>query len=158
MIKLFVLCVFLFSLSGCANQQGAIGKTQNTDLRTDLKKAERALQEARLLDAEVIYRRLTETKPDLPDIWLRLGNIYARQGKNEAAIHTYSEGLNYQRNDGRLWYNLSVIQVKEAIKTLEDASHFLKGNDDQMARIRLLHNALLGINNQNVNQANQVPE
>lgn len=112
-------------------------------LGTQLEKADRALREARLTDAEVLYRRLTKTHPELPDVWLRLGNVYTRQGQLIAAVRIYKEGLKHSHDDARLWYNLAVARVKQAVRTLEAASRTLPPDSHYRPRIRKLHDALL---------------
>ncbi|MEC4766142.1 tetratricopeptide repeat protein [Halomonas sp. CUBES01] len=147
MNKVIISCLAAFWLMGCASPQVQQSREGEEDgqLREQLKKADEALKEARLMDAEILYREITSEHPDLPNVWLKLGNIYARQGRNEAAIRTYDEGLKYQRDDGRIWYNLAVIQMKEAIETLEDASRVLESDNAQLPRIELLHESLLNV-------------
>ncbi|MDQ7735560.1 tetratricopeptide repeat protein [Halomonas sp. SpR1] len=146
MSRIIVVFFTAWVLTGCAathtqqTQQQGDGK-----LRMQLEKANTALQEARLMDAEVLYSNISSGHPELPDVWLKLGNIYARQGRNAAAIRTYNEGLKYQPNDGKIWYNLAVIQTKVAIETLEDASNVLEADNTYLPRIQLLHESLLDV-------------
>lgn len=137
-----VLCL---ALGACVVAPRPAGPV-DTDLRAKLKQADRALREARLLDAEIFYRDLTQNHPTLPDVWLRLGNIYARQSQNAAAVRVYKEGLRYRRQDGRLWYNLAIVQLKQAVETLEAASRVLPVDGAYRPRIRILHRALLSAN------------
>jgi tetratricopeptide (TPR) repeat protein len=113
------------------------------DLRQQMATAERALREARLSDAEIAYRQLAEAHPRLPNVWLHLGNVYARQLQLEAAVRAYEEGLQHNPHDGRLWNNLALVQLKQAIQTLEASSRVLQPNDLYSERIRQLHEALL---------------
>lgn len=144
-MKWMILAVFCAAIGGCAATPLAPvpGKT---DLRAQLDRADRALREARLLDAEILYRNLTREHPALPDVWLRLGNIYARQSQNLAAVRAYKEGLRYRPHDGRIWYNLAVVQLKQAVETLESASAVLPPDAAYLPRIRRLHRTMLSAN------------
>tara|TARA_R110002020_G_scaffold424072_4_gene633229 strand:+ start:7456 stop:7920 length:465 start_codon:yes stop_codon:yes gene_type:complete len=146
MRKIIVVVFATFVLTGCAGTQTQQMQQQSDGkLREQLEKANTALQEARLMDAEVLYSNISSDHPELPDVWLKLGNIYARQGRNTAAIRTYNEGLKYQPDDGKIWYNLAVIQTKVAIETLEDASNVLEADNTYLPRIQLLHKSLLDV-------------
>jgi predicted Zn-dependent protease len=113
------------------------------DLRQRLEQADLALREARLDDAEILYRDLSASHPRLPEVWLQLGNIYARQAQLEAAMRAYKEGLQHHREDARLWHNLALIELRQSIRTLETASRVLPADDPQHARIERLHRSLL---------------
>lgn len=146
MRKIIVVVFAALVLTGCAGTQTQqVQQQSDGKLRERLEKANTALQEARLMDAEVLYSNISSDHPELPDVWLKLGNIYARQGRNAAAIRTYNEGLKYQPDDGKIWYNLAVIQTKVAIETLEDASNVLEADNTYLPRIQLLHKSLLNV-------------
>lgn len=142
LIRTVLLSLYL-ALAGCA----AAPRQPSTqgDLRTRLERADQALREARLTDAEILYRELTLTHPQLPEVWLRLGNIYARQSQLEAAMRSYKDGMHYASADGRLWYNLALVELKQAIQTLETSSTVLPADSPYRARIQQLHDALLSV-------------
>lgn len=154
-MRLFFTLALVVLLSSCAltpvdtAHQGHTGQqgypTASTDqtIRERMAAAERALSEARLTDAEIAYRELTESHPRLPDVWLHLGNVYARQSQLEAAIRVYNEGLVHRPADGRLWNNLAVVQLKQAIHTLEKSTRVLPAGDPYRARALSFHDALL---------------
>lgn len=131
-------------LSGCVST-GAVrdARADEVDVRTLLRKADQALRDARLTDAEVLYRELTETHPEMPEVWLRLGNVYTRKAQLEAAIRAYRDGLRYDRSDGRLWYNLAIAQLKQAANTLEASSAVLPVDSPYRPQIQALHQSLL---------------
>lgn len=143
-MKQALIMILCLALGACAVAPRS-ADTADTDLRTKLRQADRALREARLLDAEILYRGLAKNHPTLPDVWLRLGNIYVRQSQNAAAVRVYKKGLRYRRQDGRLWYNLAIVQLKQSVETLEAASLMLPPDSTYIPRIRMLHNALLSV-------------
>jgi len=135
---LLSIVLLLAACAGTPTQQA-----KATDFRKQLESADLALREARLNDAEIQYRQLAQSHPQLPDIWLNLGNIYSRQSQLEAAMRAYKQGLRYAGDDGRLWYNLSLVELKQSMLTLETASELLPANSPYLVNIQQLHRALL---------------
>ena len=130
--------------AACATRADRSGNNDNaTALRLNLERADLALREARLVDAEVLYRQLAISHPRLPDVWLQLGNIYARQAQLEAAMRSYKDGLEFNTRDGRLWHNLALIELRQSIHTLEIASELLPSDDPQRHQIEQLHRGLM---------------
>tara|TARA_R110000787_G_scaffold211663_9_gene321508 strand:+ start:32005 stop:32496 length:492 start_codon:yes stop_codon:yes gene_type:complete len=140
-----VLCMLVLGtlLSACVGPSRAVPPQAGDPLRDKLERASLALREARLLDAEVMYRELSVSHPRLPEVWLQLGNIYTRQAQLEAAMRAYKDGLKYTREDGRLWHNLAVVELKQAIQTLETASQVLPADSPYRGHINQLHGRLL---------------
>ena len=137
-----LVLVSCLEIAACASSGDARSIAEG-DLRSELRAADQALREARLTDAEIRYRRLTEEHPEISEAWLRLGNVYTRQAQLEAAIRVYQEGLRYGRTDGRIWYNLAIAQLKQAVDTLEASSAVLPEDSPYRPRIRALHESLL---------------
>lgn len=142
-MKTALALLLMTLLAGCASTPPPQPAAAAAPVQTQLQKADRALREARLTDAEVLYRSLIQTHPELPEVWLRLGNVYTRQGQLDAAVRIYNEGLQHSRNDGRLWYNLAIARVKQAVQTLEASSAELPPDSPYRPRIQQLHDALL---------------
>ena len=141
---LAALLATMIVLCGCASVETSLPPAATASLlRLKLEQADLALREARLIDAEILYRELSVAHPRLPDVWLQLGNIYARQAQLEAAMHAYKDGLEFNPQDGRLWHNLALIELRQSIRTLEMASELLPTEDPQRARLEHLHRALL---------------
>ena len=127
-------------LAGCA-AQGAPRVDYSMD--EQMRRADQAYREARLEDAEVIYHQIVLDHPDLKDVWFRLGNIYTRENQLDAAVRAYERTLELDKNDGRAWYNLSLVHVKEALNTLEAASQTVPPDSPLRPRIVELHDSLL---------------
>lgn len=143
-MKSLYLLIAALLISACSTQPAHLSEAPaKLELRTQLEHADRALREARLVDAEVLYRKLTEAHPRLPDVWLRLGNIYTRQAQLEAAARAYRDGLKHSPEDGRLWHNLALVELKQAIRTLETASQVIPADSPWRAHIEHLHGNLL---------------
>lgn len=142
-MKVILLLAAALLLGACTQRAGRVDHGSEAQLREQLASADLALREARLTDAEVLYRGLARSHPRLPEVWLQLGNIYARQAQLEAAMRSYKDGLQYNREDARLWHNLALIELRQAIHTLETASTVLPRDHPQLARLQQLHRSLL---------------
>jgi tetratricopeptide (TPR) repeat protein len=127
-------------LAGCAAEG-----TPRIDYTLDeqMQRADQSYREARLEDAEVIYRQITQSHPELKEVWFRLGNIYTRENQLDAAVRAYERTLQLDSNDGRAWYNLSLVHVKQGLSTLETASQTLPADSPLRPRINALHDSLL---------------
>jgi len=137
------------SLAGCASNAAhesrsaePLGPVDYT-LDDNLKRADTAYREARLDDAESIYRGIIQQHPTMDTVWFRLGNIYMRQNQYEASVNAYEQTLHYNPQDSRAWYNLSLVRVKQSLQTLEQAAARLDPKDPGRARIIALHDQLL---------------
>lgn len=143
------LVLITLACAGCSALPAAppAGAGQPVQMRLvdRLERADLALKEARLADAEQHYRQLTEEHPRLPDVWLRLGNIYVRQNQLQAAERVYLQGLRYRPKDARLWNNLALVHTKQAVQTLEASSQVLDADSPYLPRIRKFHRALLEV-------------
>lgn len=140
MTRLSILLSVCLLLAGCV----AAGNPKvDYSLDEQLSRADQAYREARLEDAEPIYRQISLSHPELKDVWFRLGNIYTRQIQLDAAVRAYERVIQLDPNDGRAWYNLSLVRVKQATGTLESASQALPADSPFRPRIQALHDSLL---------------
>lgn len=149
-MRRMLLLALGFLIAACSARGPVSASPPSSDLRQRLERADLALREARLVDAEILYRELATSHPRLPEVWLQLGNLYARQAQLEAAMRSYKDGLQYNRDDARLWHNLALVELRQSIRTLETASAVVAASDPQRARLERLHRALL--------QAGQPPD
>ncbi|SEH81159.1 Tetratricopeptide repeat-containing protein [Rheinheimera pacifica] len=83
--------------------------------------ATQAYNEARLNTAETLYLQVLQRNPDYSEANFKLGNIYSRQGRLDAAVIKYEQALAADRSDGRAWHNLALVRVKQAVATLDIA-------------------------------------
>ncbi|TDU30695.1 tetratricopeptide repeat protein [Panacagrimonas perspica] len=140
--SLALICA-MTTVACSSRPQSVPAADERSSLRSKLDRADLALREARLTDAESLYRDLATSHPRLPEVWLQLGNIYARQSQLEAATYSYKQGLRFNPEDGRLWHNLALLELRQSIRTLETASELLPSASPQRTRIEDLHRALL---------------
>ncbi|MEQ8496244.1 MAG: tetratricopeptide repeat protein, partial [Gammaproteobacteria bacterium] len=70
--------------------------------------------------AEPHYRALVAAIPQDAELWFRLGNIYARVDKPDAAVAAYREALVREGDLAKAWFNMGVVQLRQA------ANSFLK--------------------------------
>ncbi|WMS87255.1 tetratricopeptide repeat protein [Pleionea litopenaei] len=115
------LVIAVVLVSGCAssNKVNVAATGDSAPLSKRLAEADRVYEEARLPKAETLYLGIVRDHPKSTNAWLRLGNIYMRQGRVKGAIRCFEEVLKLDPKDGRAWYNLSLARVRQAIDTLE---------------------------------------
>lgn len=101
-------------LTGCA-------VTGPSDLVRLHQQAQSAYAEGRAAEAESHYRQLTERLPTDAEPWFRLGNLYARSQRFDAARHAYREALVRQPNQPKAWHNLGVTHLHQALEALSEA-------------------------------------
>lgn len=70
--------------------------------------------------AEPHYSTLVAAIPQDAELWFRLGNIYARMDRPDAAIAAYREALVRDSDLAKAWFNMGVVQLRQA------ANSFLK--------------------------------
>ncbi len=84
--------------------------------------------------AEALYQGLARSAPNDPETWLRLGNLYARAERPDAAADAYHRGLLLAPSDARLWYNLGIVRQRQAHAALIQAHQFMADDDPLLAR------------------------
>jgi cytochrome c-type biogenesis protein CcmH/NrfG len=55
--------------------------------------------------------------------WFKLGNVYARTNRPDAAKKAYREALVRKPENAKAWHNLGVIQLREAALSFIRAKH-----------------------------------
>lgn len=144
-----VFCVLaILALVGCVHSPGVSSETANAKKLSDLnRQAYQAFQHAMLERAEPLYRQIVERQPSNYDAYFMLGNIYLRLGQLDAAVIHYRKALELNSDDTRIWYNLYLAMVQQAIDTLE--SGLLKSSNEdvyygamriQLGKLYELHN------------------
>lgn len=120
-VALKIFCMFaMLTLAGCAHSPGVSNKTTNDKKLSELNyQAYQAFQHAMLERAEPLYRQIIERQPSNHDAYFMLGNIYLRMGHLDAAVTHYQKALELKPDDTRIWYNLYLTLIQQAINTLE---------------------------------------
>lgn len=128
--------LLLLALAGCtgggAMHRGAAG-TEGEDLVQVRADAEAAYAAKDWAGSEKQYTLLAQRVPVEAENWFRLGNIYARTNRPDAAIAAYRETLVREPEHRKAWYNLGVLQLRAAAASLEQLQS-LPGADDDIGR------------------------
>ncbi len=78
--------------------------------------------------AEGYYLQLTRLRPQDPEPWFQLGNLYAEQGRLLMAERAYREALR-RRDEARTLHNLGLVQVRLGVGALREARERLPADD-----------------------------
>lgn len=108
-------------LAGCAAAPGSAVLPQRSELfqlSNDAQLAYEAGDDAR---AEQLYMALSRQTPGDPEIWFRLGNLYARAHRPDAAADAYQRVLSINGTEPRAWYNLGIIRMRQGWASLIQA-------------------------------------
>jgi Flp pilus assembly protein TadD len=109
-------------LAGCQSMTGKTAVPAAIDVASARAAGESAYAAADWRGAEPHYRALVTAVPQDAELWFRLGNIYARSDQPDAAVSAYREALVRDADLGKAWFNMGVIQLRQA------ANSFLKMN------------------------------
>ncbi|WP_341503847.1 tetratricopeptide repeat protein [Gallaecimonas sp. GXIMD4217] len=115
-------------LSACAGTPRIPLDEEKTPVLQIQARAERAYKMARLDDAEALYMQVVQAVPDYAPGWFRLGNIYTRTGRNDAAIQAYQRCIKLEPDNQKAWFNLGLVRIKQSTEVLETATRM--GNED----------------------------
>ncbi len=129
----FFFCLALLStllLSACDIQ--FVKKDEATQ---DLFEVERLAIEAYenndWAESEKHYIVLARKIPERSIHWFRLGNIYASTQRPDAAVSAYREALIRDPKMAKAWYNMGVLQLKQAANSF-DQLHIYVNQDDPL--------------------------
>ncbi len=91
-------------------------------------RAQQAYKTGRLDTAENYYLQLSRIQPKQASPWFKLGNLYAEQGRLDAAEHAYRQAMR-RHDSARTLHNLGLVQIKLGIGALREAQQRLPAND-----------------------------
>lgn len=120
------MTAMLVVLGGCAQTPGM---PQRSDLFQLTNEAQLAYEKGEDARAEQLYMALAREVPNDAEIWLRLGNLYARSHKPDAAADAYQRALAINGSDARVWYNLGVIRLRQGWMSLIQSYNFSQDRD-----------------------------
>ena len=123
--------VLVLTLSACNTQN--IRASDPGALRDH---AAAAYQNDDLDTAEQDYLYLTRNATAGAEDWFRLGNIYARTNRADAAVTAYREALKFDQGKSNVWYNLGMVQLRQATQTFVDMVNHTDVNDPLNLRAR----------------------
>ncbi len=116
-------------LAACQSLSGTTELPQRSDLfqlSNDAQLAYEAGEDAR---AEKLYMAMARQTPGDPEIWFRLGNLYARSNRPDAAADAYQRVLSINGNEPRAWYNLSIVRLRQGWAALIQANNYSAAGD-----------------------------
>ena len=120
--RLTFILILASLVSACASIPGT--KTGEEDGKTDMfeleRQADAAYQKGDMAASEKDYLVLVKRMPEEALHWFLLGNIYARTQRPDAAIVAYREAVLRKPDYSKAWYNMGIIQLKEAANTFNE--------------------------------------
>ena len=167
-IRIPLIAAYCLALAGCATTSGismtreftapdwstgamvpttsvsVIPPTTATSLEPDAiaERARQAYATGRWDMAEAYYLQLTHLPPGKTNPWFQLGNLYAEQGRLDAAEWAYREDLR-QHDDVRSLHNLGLVQMRLGASTLHEAQERLPLDDPTHQQTREFLQTLL---------------
>lgn len=136
-------------LAACA---GGNMKSNLVELRAT---ALQAYMQGDLATAERDFLVLTRRVPGEGESWFRLGNIYARTHRPEAAIQAYQEALLRQYDKPKAWHNMGIVYLREAGNAFTQLLLELDPDDPFYPRIYSLNEAVINLLNSAAETGNE---
>ena len=152
MPRMCLALLYSAMLAGCATLESGFGVTATTAARPRIEdagptatppmfatakppnsafveeRARQAYETGRWDVAEGYYLQWTRLQPNDAGPWFQLGNLYAEQGRLDAAERAYREALR-RRDEARTLHNLGLVQIKLGIGALREAQQRLPPDD-----------------------------
>lgn len=105
-------------------------------------RARQAYETGRWDVAEGYYLQWIRLQPNDAGPWFQLGNLYAEQGRLDAAERAYREALR-RRDEARTLHNLGLVQVRLGVGALREAQRRLPPDDSARRETREFLQTLL---------------
>jgi len=136
-MKRLVLVIFTLLMAGCvstsSSQNSSNGPKKGQSLLILENKAEAAYVGGHLDIAEGYYRALLKAKATYSPAWFRLGNIYTRTNRLNAAVSAYQRCIQLDNHHEKAWHNLAVARMRQATDVLLSAQEQIS-DDTPMGR------------------------
>lgn len=129
LMKKTSIAVLLLLLAGCATQPLTRQPQPEEDLFEVEKLASAAYENSDWQESEKHYTVLVEKDPEQPLSWLRLGNIYARTNRPDAAVMAYREALVRDPKLTNAWFNMGLLQLKQAAYSFNEMQLHIDPDD-----------------------------
>lgn len=124
--------LFFLVLTSCASQ----------DLALSREEAYRAYLDGDYSTSVERFEMLVQKMPGDAELWFRLGNAYAKSMMPEQAVAAYRNSLLRDPHQEKAWYNMAVIQMQIALKSLIDMQDYVSADDPVGVRGRTLRDGL----------------
>ncbi len=116
-------------LAACQSTGGISDLPQRSDLFQLSNEAQLAYESGEDAQAEKLYMALLRQTPNDPEVWFRLGNLYARAHRPDAAADAYQRVLSINGNEARAWYNLGIVRLRQGWASLIQAYNYSGDNN-----------------------------
>ncbi len=100
------------------------------------KRADEAYWKEEWEAAEQDYQYLANALPDDAEPRFRLGNVYARTDRLDAAVKAYHEALAIDNTNSKIWHNLGIVQLRQASNTFREMLVYTDPSDPLNLRAR----------------------
>ena len=130
---LTVIASLCLLLAACSTSQSRGSGRITLDIAEVEQLADRAYENDNLADGEQLYGILTREVPENALYWFRLANIFARTGRNDAAVEAYRATLARDPQLGKAWYNLGLIYLRQAGDSFNEMQGYI-APDDPLSR------------------------
>lgn len=111
--RLLIMFLAVALLAACQSISGTTDLPQRSDLFQLSNEAQLAYESGEDAQAEKLYMALLRQTPNDPEVWFRLGNLYARAHRPDAAADAYQRVLSINGNEARAWYNLGIVRLRQ---------------------------------------------
>lgn len=149
--RFFLALLLLLILAAC--EQIGVKKDNQDDVKPDLleiqKQADASYQNNDMAASERDYNILVQELPGIALHWFRLGNIYVRTNRPDAAIKLYREAVLREPKYAKAWFNLSIVQLKQSAYSLNEMLLYVDKNDPLYIKGEDLLNGIQTIIKQN---------
>jgi cytochrome c-type biogenesis protein CcmH/NrfG len=139
------IVLLLLLLAACTTQPVVQEQATAQDLFEIEKLAAAAYEGSNWLEGEKHYLVLVEKDPEQSLYWLRLGNIYARTNRPDAAVMAYREALIRDPELTNAWYNMGIIQLKQAAYSFNEMQLYVNPDDPVTSQSQKLLEGILGL-------------
>ncbi len=119
----------LFILSACTEPMVKEDEVAQLDMFEIEKLANQTYQNNQWLESEKHYIILVDKIPENAVHWFRLGNIYARTQRPDAAVMAYRESLIRDPKFAKAWYNMGVLHLQQSANSFNEFQIYVDKND-----------------------------
>ena len=138
-----ILALLVIVLGAC---QSSPRKSPQSNVKVDLATAQilgaQAYAAGEWRKAQPHYEALVRGLPQDANYWFRIANIYARTERPDAAIAAYREAVVRDASNGKYWFNMGVVQLRQAANSflnmnlnVEDTDPIAAQGDEAYAAI-----------------------
>lgn len=140
-----MLAVMLTACASGGEQRARGSAPEVVDAAEAKRLGEAAYAAGNWREAEPHYLTLVRQIPQESGLWFRLANIYARTDRPDAAIAAYRESLVREANNGKAWFNMGVVQLRQAANSFRKLGVHVDGSDPMAVQGEQAYQAIMAI-------------